>query len=88
MRPPCFTMGPPVSLGWDYTEALEAYEASRPRRRSRENMRLSWDAMREILSDVPDAEVRRVQRRLSRDRCQGKAMQAFFRDTQAASVSE
>ena len=80
---PCCTVGPPLCLGWDYTDAtqisLEDYEASRPRRRSRQAMRLSWDKRREILSDYSDADVRRVQRRLNRQRCSGeKVLQTFF----------
>jgi hypothetical protein len=80
---PCCTVGPPVSLGWDYTEAtsvsLEDYEAARPRRRTRQAMRLSWDKRREILSEYSDADVRRVQRKLSRQRCDGeKVLKTFF----------
>jgi hypothetical protein len=80
---PCCTIGPPVSLGWDYTEAtsvsLEDYEAARPLRRTRQAMRLSWDKRREILSEYSDADVRRVQRKLSRQRCNGeKVLKTFF----------
>lgn len=87
----CCTFGPPVSLGWDYKElpkiSVERYEATRPRRRSRTDLKLSFEARREILSDVSEADVRRVQRRLSRERCcQDKTMKSFF--GKATSVSE
>lgn len=81
---PCCTVGPPVSLGWDYTESpkvnVEAYEATRPRRRTRQSLRLSFKARREILSEVAsDADVRRVQRRLSRERCcDNRTIKTFF----------
>jgi hypothetical protein len=80
---PCCTVGPPVSLGWDYTEAtkmnLEEYETTRPRRRSRRDLRLSWNERRDMLSAYSDADVRRVQRKLSRQRCnKPKVLQTFF----------
>ena len=87
---PCCSGGPPVSLGWEYTESpkvqVEDYEAERPCRRPRGSLRLSFETRREILKDVPDDQVRRVQRRLSRERCRdSKAMKRFF---EAESVSE
>lgn len=92
---PCCTVGPPVALGWDYTESpkttVERYEATRaPARRSRTNLRLSLDDRKEIVSDTAsDRDVRRVQRRLSRERCcQTKTMQSFFGTKAAASVTE
>lgn len=81
---PCCTAGPPVSLGWDYTESpamsVEGYEATHPRRRLRSELKLSFDDRREILSEESDADMRRVQRRLSRERCcKDRAMKSFFR---------
>jgi len=90
---PCCTVGPPVSLGWEYTESpkvnVEDYETTRPRRRNRQSLRMTFEKRREILAHVPDADVRRVQRRLSRERCcDNKAMKSFFGNAAAASVSE
>ena len=87
---PCCSIGPPVSLGWDYTDsprvAVEQYEATRPRRRDRRALRLSWDKRREILSEVPEGDVRRVQRRLNRERClDNKAIKSFFSTATTAS---
>lgn len=87
---PCCSGGPPVSLGWEYTESpkvqVEEYEAERPRRRTRGSLRLSFETRRDILKDVPDAQVRRVQRRLSRERCcNSKAIKSFFETTESVS---
>jgi hypothetical protein len=80
---PCCSQGPPVSLGWDYTESpkvtVERYEATRARRRSKTDLKLSFEDRRDILSSVPEADVRRVQRRLSRERCaKDKIIKSFF----------
>ena len=82
---PCCMLGSPLCLGWDYTEgtqvSLEEFEKSRPRRRTLEAMRLSWDQRREILSNYSDGDVRRVQRKLSRQRfVREKVLQTFFAD--------
>lgn len=58
---------------------VERYEASRPRRRSRTDLKLSFEDRREILAAVPEADVRRAQRRSSRELCaRGKTMKSFF----------
>ena len=89
---PCCMSGPPLCLSWDYTEvtqvSLEDYEASRPRRRSLQAMRLSRDERCEILSDYSYGDVRRVQRKLSRQRCiKEKVLQTFFA-AEPATVTE
>lgn len=87
---PCCTVGPPVSLGWDYTESpkvhVEVYEASRAPCRARGAPRLSCEARNEIVSQTASpSDVRRVQRRLSRERCcDNKTIKTFF----GASVTE
>ena len=80
---PCCTIGLPVTLDWvverEVSVDLEDYEATRERRRSRTEMRLSLDDRRELLSDISDTDLRRVQRKLHRERpCTGRAKQAFF----------
>lgn len=91
---PCCQEGPPVSLGWDYspqqTCSVDDYESKRCfGRRPRNELRLSFEDRREILSDIPDNEVKRGCRRLHRDRkCSGKAMQSFFGGPQHVAVTE
>jgi hypothetical protein len=83
---PCCSLGPPVSLGWEVeaerTETVDQYEATRTRRRSRDDLRLSGELRRQLLSDVSDGDVRRVQRRLQREKRVGKggekAIERFF----------
>jgi hypothetical protein len=69
---PYCTMGCPLSLGWEYSEArqitVDEYEASRPPRRDRQSLRTTWDERRKMLSDFSDVEVRRAQRRQYRGR--------------------
>lgn len=74
---PCCSMGCPLSLGWDYSQdpniSVDAYEATRCPRRSRENLRTTWDERRNMLSDITDGEVKRAERKLHRERsCQRK----------------
>ena len=91
---PCCQEGPPVSLGWDYspqsTCSVDDYETKRCLgRRHRNDLRLSFEDRREILSDIPDNEVKRGCRRLHRDRkCSGKAMQSFFGEPLKVAVTE
>jgi hypothetical protein len=91
---PCCQEGPPISLGWDYSQeqtcSVDDYEAKRLQcRRTRHELRLSFTDRREILSDVSDDEVKRGCRRLHRERrCSGKAMQSFFGATLHIAVTE
>jgi hypothetical protein len=91
---PCCLEGPPVSLGWDYSEektcSIDDYEEKRcPCRRPRHELRLSFDDRRNILADIPEEEVKRGCRRLHRDRkCSGKAMQSFFGSPHQIAVTE
>lgn len=83
---PCCTDGPPVSLGWQYTESpsmkVEVYEATRaPQRRSRHLLRMNHEKRRAIVSEggASEGDVRRVQRRLNRERCcSDKTLKSFF----------
>lgn len=80
---PCCTVGLPVTLGWEVQQessvSLDDYEATRCRRRSRHEMRLSFEERRLILSDYSEEDVRRVQRKLHRERrCSGRAKRQFF----------
>ena len=80
---PCCTIGLPLTLDWtvesEVSVDLEQYEATRERRRSRTEMRLSLEDRRVLLSDISDSDVRRVQRKLHKDRrCTGRAKQLFF----------
>lgn len=81
---PCCTIGLPVALGWEVqhesSQSLDDYEASRPSRRSRQDMRLSLTDRRALLSDYSDDTVRRVSRQLHKERrCMGRrAKQQFF----------
>lgn len=86
---PCCTMGCPLSLGWDYSRermlSVDAYEASRSPRRSKEDLKTTWDERRNMVKDVPDDELKRVERKLHRERsCQRKNMTkicaTFFQD--------
>ena len=81
---PCCTMGLPVTLDWtvesEISVDLEAYEATRERRRSRPEMVLSVDDRHALLSDnIPQGDLRRVQRKLHKERrCSGRAKTMFF----------
>ena len=72
------------------TCSVDDYESKRCfGRRPRNELRLSFEDRREILSDIPDNEVKRGCRRLHRDRkCSGKAMQSFFGGPQHVAVTE
>jgi hypothetical protein len=76
-------MGLPVTLDWtvesEVSLDLELYEATREQRRSRTELRLSLEERRALLADISDSDVRRVQRKLHKDRrCTGRAKQLFF----------
>lgn len=84
---PCCTTGCPLSLGWEHSPAsivsVDDYEASRSPRRTRDDLRTTWDERRTMLCDVSDGEVRSQARKLHRERsCQRKnqtrACAAFF----------
>ena len=80
---PCCTVGLPITLDWtvesEISVDLEAYEATRERRRSRPEMILSVDDRHALLSDMPEGDLRRVQRKLHRERrCSGRAKNMFF----------
>lgn len=48
------SIGCPITLGWDYSEeqvGIDDYEASRNRRRNREDLRLPSEERRQLLSD-------------------------------------
>lgn len=83
---PCCTVGLPVALGWDVqcesSISLDDYEATRLRRRSRHDLRLSLEDRRTMLSDtVSPEDVRRVQRKLHRERrCTNRAKRQFFQN--------
>jgi hypothetical protein len=70
---PCCTMGFPLSLGWEYTDAdslsLDKYEAKRSPRRTRRELRTSCEERRLVVSDDLSAdEIRSAQRKLHRER--------------------
>ena len=80
---PCCTLGLPVTLDWiierEVSIDMEMYEATRNRRRSRAEIRLSLDDRRALLSDISDTDLRRVHRKLHRQRpFKGRAKQLFF----------
>ncbi len=84
---PCCIMGCPLALGWEFAEEMplliDDYEATRPQRRTRDALRTTRDKRREMLVDYTDGDVRRVQRRLQRERssCRSKALASFFTPT-------
>jgi len=86
---PCCSLGPPVSLGWEYRTcanvSLDYYEVTRVPRRSRRDLRLSWEDRRSILSNYSDGDCRRVQRRLNRENVSkatgSRSNGLFFRTT-------
>ena len=74
---PCCTTGCPLSLGWEHSPAstvsVDDYEATRSPRRTRDDLRTTWDERRSLLCDVSDGEVRSQARKLHRERsCQRK----------------
>jgi hypothetical protein len=89
---PCCTMGCPLSLGWDYSDAvaqtLEQYEATRSPRRTRRDLRTSHEERRAMLADEhSDGEIRRAARKLHRERsCSARVCErvseSFFREQQ------
>lgn len=93
---PCCTMGCPLSLDWDYAAEsvtpLDRYEAQRPQRRSRHDLRTTAAQRMQILSEdggVSDGELRRATRKLHRARTCGARLsermsESFFRKEQEA----
>jgi len=83
---PCCSLGPPVSLGWEYQTqkdmSLDYYEVTRKPRRSRRELRLSWEDRREILSEYSDGDCRRVTRRLNRQKVAKSTAGSIFFMTQ------
>lgn len=83
---PCCTLGCPLSLGWDYSDSkavvtIDEYEANRPPRRSRSNLKTSWEQRKQMLSHIPNVEVRKAQRRSYRERsCRTRVCAGFFGD--------
>ncbi|CAB9527778.1 expressed unknown protein [Seminavis robusta] len=84
---PCCSMGCPLALGWEYSQdpsvSVDVYEASRSPRRSKADLKTTWEQRRNMLSDVSDGEVKRAERKLHRERsCQRKVRSrvsaAFF----------
>lgn len=74
---PCCTTGCPLSLGWEHSQAasvsVDDYETTRSPRRTRDDLRTTWDERRTMLCDVSDGEVRSQARKLHRERsCQRK----------------
>jgi hypothetical protein len=85
---PCCAFGLPVALGWEVQSEsivpVDEYEANRQRRRSRDEMRLSTDDRRALLADITEGDLRRVQRKLHRERgCSGNAKKMFFHKQEA-----
>lgn len=81
---PCCECGPPVALGWEHeperSVTIDEYEATRAAtRKPKSELKLSFDDRRKILADYSDCDVRRVQRRLHRQRvCSHKSKKTFF----------
>ena len=86
---PYCSVGCPLELGWKYEtvapQAVDDYEASRTHRRSSsQELRLSPEERRSILSEYTDGEVRRACRKINRDRsdcqrkCQRQVQREFF----------
>jgi hypothetical protein len=84
---PCCAHGMPLSLGWHFEEhemPVDHYEATRPPRRQRADLRTSSEERRIVLSEQNDEqELKRAERKLYRSRsCSAKlcekANEAFF----------
>ena len=78
---PCCRDGCPMSLGWDYKQngppeghnSVDRYERKRrrQRRKTRQELRLSWEERRKILAvvgDYSDGQIQRETRKSERDR--------------------
>ena len=89
---PCCTTGCPLSLGWEYNNehvcSIDEYEAFRTPRRSREDLKTSWDQRRNMLKEVgvSEGDLKRAERKLHRERsCQRKTQNkicaTFFQNT-------
>jgi hypothetical protein len=87
---PCCTMGFPLALGWDFTDAeslsLDKYEASRCPRRTRRELRTTCEERRLVLTDEhTEGEIRKAQRKLHRERSSSAKLcermsESFFRE--------
>jgi hypothetical protein len=87
---PCCTLGFPLALGWDYTDAeslsLDKYEASRSPRRTRKELRTTCEERRLALTDDhSECQIRRAQRKLHRERSSSARLcermsESFFRE--------
>lgn len=95
---PCCTTGCPLSLGWEYSNehvcSIDEYEASRSPRRSREDLKTSWDQRRSMLKEVgvSEGDLKRAERKLHRERsCQRKTQTkicaTFFQNTPGATLT-
>jgi hypothetical protein len=92
---PCCTVGCPLTLDWEYSastkQSVEQYEAHRtPLRRSRSELRTTWEERRQILlseADVSDQELRKANRKLHRARsCSAKLCEKMSESFFQASV--
>lgn len=88
---PCCTMGFPLALGWDYTDAeslsLDKYEASRSPRRTRRELRTTCEERRLLVltDEHSEGDIRRAQRKLHRERSSSARLcermsESFFRE--------
>lgn len=83
---PLCTIGCPLSIGWEYSEALpvpvDAYEATRSPRRSRADLRTSCEERRRLFASAfSDAELRKAERKLHRVRsCQARLCEQMNAD--------
>ena len=79
---PCCSMGCPLELGWDYqtcqSRSVDDYEASKGRRCSSAELRLTPDERRSFLQEYSDVEVRRACRKLNR--CKASTQRHVQRD--------
>lgn len=94
---PCCTVGCPLSLGWEYSEAtkelVEDFEASRGPRRTRDQLKTSGDQRRKLLAEhTSEIEIRRASRKLHRVRSctkiAEKASESFFAQLQPLSLQK
>lgn len=97
---PCCATGCPLTLGWDYQEesvtpVVDDYDlesiAAAGCKKSRSELRLTWDERRAILSSVSDANIRRHCRQWQREqggmkRLQQRVERDFFRHVQEEDV--
>jgi predicted Fe-S protein YdhL (DUF1289 family) len=71
---PCCVQGLPITLDWniekEFSLVLDDYERLRGCQRSRDELRLSPEERRELLSNISDHELKRANRKLERERQQ------------------